>query len=247
MFRFCANLTFLFNELPFLERFGAARSAGFQAVEILFPYDLAAPDIRRLLDLNGLALASMNAPPPNYTGAAPGFPAVPGGEERFRHDFRRALRYARALGAERLQVMAGVARGPAARAAYVANLRWAAAQAGDLTLTIEPVHDGEVPGYFLDCYDLACAVLDEVAAPNLRLQFDAWHAQAITGDALALWARVAPRVAHVQVAGPGRGEPDAATRALVAAIRDSGYDGWIAGEYVPRGPATTDGLGWMRP
>lgn len=243
--RFCANLTFLFTELPFLERFGAARSAGFAAVEILFPYDVAAADIRSRLEANGLALALMNAPPPNYAGGAPGFPAIPDGGERFRHDFRRALRFARALAAERLHVMAGVAAGPAARAAYVENLRWAAAQAEGLMLTIEPAHAGDMPGYFLDGFDLACAVLDEVAAPNLRLQFDAWHAQAITGDARAAWAQVAPRVGHVQVAGPDRGEPDAATLDLIAAIRAGGYDGWIAGEYVPRGQ-TADSLGWMR-
>lgn len=245
MSRFCANLTFLFTELPFLERFGAARTAGFDAVEILFPYDVAAGDIRDRLAVNGLTLASINAPPPNYTGGQPGFPAVPGGEERFRHDFRRALRYANALGAERLQIMSGLGSGPAARATYVANLRWAAAQAGDMTLTIEPVNTKDVPGYFLCCHDLARDVLAEVAAPNLRLQFDAYQAHAITGDAAGVWAEVAPLVSHVQIAGPDRAEPDSGMRALLQVIRDSGYDGWIAAEYAPRGPLTTDGLGWM--
>lgn len=246
--RFCANLTWLFTELPFLDRFGAAKSAGFDAVEVLFPYDCPAPEILDRLAVNDLTLALINGPPPNYAGGASGFPAIPGGEERFRHDFRRAARYAKALGARILHVMAGVAEGPAARAAYVGNLRWAAAQVPGQVLTIEPINPHDMPGYFLADYDLALSVLAEVGAPNLRLQFDAYHAHRITGDVPATWARVAPFVAHVQVAGhPGRHEPAGGEidyPAFFAALDAAGYAGWVSGEYAPRG-RTEDGLGWM--
>lgn len=247
--RLCASLTFLFTELPLAERFGAARSAGFEAVEILFPYDQPAPAILDGLAANGLELVAIAAPPPNYTGGVAGFPAVPGAEERFRHDFRRAARYATALGARMLQVMTGVAQGPAARAACVANLAWAAAQDPARVLLIEPVNEGDMPGCFLDSLDLAQDLIAEVGAPNLRLQFDAYHVQRMTGDAVAAWDRVAPLVGHVQVAGvPGRGEPDGGDLdwpGLRARIGASGYAGWISAEYHPRG-RTAEGLGWMK-
>lgn len=241
--RFCANLSTLFLERPFLERFAAARAAGFEAVEILFPYDVPVPEILERLDATGLPLALINCPPPNYAGGPRGFAAVPGGEERFRHDFRRAARYAAALGVEHLHVMAGVAEGEAARAAFVANLAWAAAAAPKQSLTIEPINRGDMPGYFLADYGLALAVLDEVGAANLRLQFDAHHARIITGDAHRAWEAVGARVAHVQVAGAGRHEPD--DPALLERMNRDGYRGWVSGEYHPHG-ATEAGLGWMR-
>lgn len=174
--RFCANLSLLFTELPFLERFGAARAAGFEAVEVLFPYDDPAPQILDRLDAARLPLVLINCPPPNYSGGPRGFAAVPGGEGRFRTDFRRAARYAATLGTKHLHVMAGVAHGPEARAVFARNLAWAAEAAPGLSLTIEPINHHDMPGYFLSDYDLAIEVLEEVAAPNLRLQFDAYHA-----------------------------------------------------------------------
>lgn len=246
--RFCANLTWLFTERPFLERFGAARAAGFDAVEVLFPYDAPVPAMLDALARNDLRLALINAPPPNYTGGPRGFAAVPGGEERFRHDFRRALRQARALGAEVLHVMSGEAEGPEACATCVANLRWAAEQAPGQTLTIEPINRHDMPGYFLADYDLAAEIIAAVGAPNLRLQFDAYHARRITGDVMGTWARVAPLVAHVQVAGfPGRHEPTGGEidyPAFFSLLDRTGYRGWVAGEYAPAA-TTEDGLGWM--
>ncbi|MBP1806090.1 hydroxypyruvate isomerase family protein [Rubellimicrobium aerolatum] len=247
--RFCANLTFLFPELPFLDRFAAARAAGFEAVEVLFPYDLPAPQILDRLDRTGLRLALINGPPPNYADGPRGFAAVPETRDRFRADFRRAARYAATLGAERLHLMAGVAEGPEARATYVENLAWAAAAAPSLPLTIEPINPHDMPGYFLQDFALAAEVIAEVGAPNLRLQFDAYHAHRITGDVLATWAAVAPLVTHVQVAGhPGRHEPDTGEidlRSFLARLDADGYRGWVSAEYHPRG-ATLDGLGWMR-
>ncbi len=247
--RFCANLTMLFTEHPLLERFGAARAAGFDTVEILFPYDDSAADILTCLADNALTLALINAPPPNYTDGPRGFAAVPGGQARFRTDFKRAARYVRALGAKHLHLMAGVAAGPEAKAAFIENLTWAAAEAPGQSLTIEPINHNDMPGYFLNDFDLAAEVLDAVAAPNLHLQFDAYHAHRMTGDVMATWAAHGHRAAHVQVAGyPGRHEPsggDIDYPAFFARLDSDGYAGWVSGEYHPTG-RTEDGLGWTR-
>ena len=240
--RLCANLTLLFTEWPLLDRPQAARDAGFQAVELLFPYDAPVPRLLDRLDAAGLPLVLINSPPPNYAGGPRGFAAVPGLEARFRSDFRRAARMAATLGATLVHVMAGVAEGPQARATYVANLRWAAAAAPALTLAIEPLNPGDAPGYFLADFGLAVAVLDEVAAPNLGLQFDSHHAREITGDVHGTWAATRDRVVHVQVAGRGRHEPD--DPAFLARLDADAYPGWVSGEYHPRA-GTLAGLGWM--
>ena len=243
--RFCANLSMLFTERPFLDRFKAARAAGFEAAEVLFPYDVPAPQVLARLEAAGLPLALINGPPPNYAGGARGFAAVPGLEERFRTDFRRAARYAATLGARHLHLMAGSAEGPEARRTFVANLAWAAAAAPALSLTIEPINQVDMPGYYLADFGLALDLLEEVGALNLRLQFDAYHAHRITGDVLGTWDRVRAQVVHVQVAGyEGRHEPD--DPAFLERLDADGYAGWVSGEYHPRG-RTEDGLGWMRP
>lgn len=247
--RFAANLTTLFAELPFLERFGAARTAGFDAVEVLFPYETPAPDILDRLALNNLSLVLINCPPPNYAGGSAGFAAVPTDADRFRHDFRRAARYAKALGAQHLHVMAGIAQGEVARATFIDNLRWAAAQVPGQSLTIEPINGHDMPGYFLQDYALAVEVLDAVAAPNLRLQFDAYHAHRITGDVMGTWAKMRGRTGHIQIAGfPGRHEPmggEIDYHAFFRALDRDGYRGWVSGEYYPAG-MTASGLSWMQ-
>jgi len=246
--RFCANLTLLFNEHPLLERPAAAAAAGFDAVEILFPYDENGADLKRALDGAGMPLALINAPPPNYAGGSRGFAAIPGGEERFRHDFRRALRYASVLSARHIHIMAGTAEGPEAADTMVRNLDWAAAQAPEQSLTIEPINPHDMPGYFLDDFSVALALLDEVGAPNLHLQFDAYHAHRITGDVPGTWTAVRDHVAHVQIAGhPGRSEPvggEIDYPAFFALLDADSYDGWVSGEYTPAG-RTEDGLGWL--
>lgn len=242
--RFCANLSMLFTEMPFPDRFGAARAAGFAGVEVLFPYEHPAPLILERLGTTGLPLVLINGPPPNYAGGLRGFAAVPGLEGRFRTDFRRAARLARALSAQHLHVMAGAAEGEAARAAFVGNLAWAAAEAPGLSLTIEPINRHDMPAYFLSDFGLALEVLEEVGAPNLRLQFDSYHAHRITGNVLGTWDRVRAWAAHVQVGGyEGRHEPD--DGAFLDRLDADGYAGWVSGEYLPRG-RTADGLGWIR-
>lgn len=247
--RFCANLTFLFTELPLLKRIRAAKQAGFGAVEILFPYDEPAAAIAEEARLAGLPIALINTPPPNWTGGDRGYAAIPGGEARFRGDFERALRFAKVLRPQHIHVMAGRASGPEALATYVRNLRWAAERAPEQSLTIEPINGHDMPGYFLADFPLALAILDQIDAPNLRLQFDAYHAQLIHGDMPATWAACAKHTAHVQVAGvPDRHEPDAGEidyPAFFAALDLAGYAGWVSGEYQPRGH-TLDGLGWTR-
>lgn len=245
---FCANLTWLFTELPFLERFAAAKDAGFDAVEVLQPYDVNAQDIVNELARYELQMVLINCPPPNYTGGDQGFAAIPGLEERFRRDFKRAVRYARTLGARHLHVMSGVADGSDALAVFIDNLRWAAAEAPRQSLTIEPINPDTMPGYFMNDFDLAREVIAAVDAPNLRLQFDAFHAQKITGAVLPAWDRHRDLVVHVQVAQtPDRTEPASGEidyPGFFAVLDADGYDGWVSAEYAPQSD-TVSGLGWM--
>jgi hydroxypyruvate isomerase len=246
--KFAANLTMLFTEFPELERYEAAAAAGFDRVEVLFPYDLPAQETRRELLRHGLSLALINCPPPNYTGGARGFAAQPGLSERFQRDFRRTLRYAEMLKADVVHIMAGAAEGPEARATFVDNLKWACAFAPKQQLTIEPINDVDMPGYFLNDFDLAAEILDEVDAPNLALQFDTYHAYRIHGDVLACWDKHKARVKHIQIGGlPDRHEPLKSKHldypAFFEMLDASGYDGTVSAEYTPL-KRTDQGLGW---
>jgi hydroxypyruvate isomerase len=247
--KFAANISYLFRELPFLDRFAAAADHGFRGVEALFPYDDAVSQMTRRLERAGLEMVLINAPPPNWAGGERGFAAVPGKTERFRHDFTRARRFAEALGARHLHLMAGKASGLLARTTFVENLRWAAAQTPELSLTIEPINGVDMPGYFLNDFDLAAEILDEVAAPNLGLQFDMYHAQKITGDGHAVWETHGHRAVHIQVASvPDRTAPVAGAvdfPAFFARLDETGYGGWVSAEYNPP-PDTRDSLDWMR-
>ncbi|WP_300512621.1 TIM barrel protein [Aliiroseovarius sp.] len=246
--RFAANLSFLFRELPFLDRFQAAADAGFTAVEVLFPYDDAASEITRRLTVNGLTMVLINTPPPNWTGGDRGFAALPGGTDRFRHDFKRALRFAKALRANHLHIMAGKAKGLVAQQTFVENLKWACEQAPDQSLTIEPINHTDMPEYFLHRFDQAAEVLAAVNAPNLGLQFDAYHAQMITGDMLAQWEAYKHLVRHIQIGGyPGRNEPAKGEIDYPAWFRQldaEGYKGFVSGEYHPAAQ-TEAGLTWL--
>ena len=247
--RLAANLSLLFPELPFPDRFGAAAKAGFDAVEILFPYEGDASAIAERLEGSGLPLVLMTAPPPNASGGPRGFAAAPGGEERFGADLRRALDRAERLGARTIHVMSGPGEGHEARAAFVGNLRSATEEAPGRRFAIEPLNRIDNPGYFLSDFDLALEVIDEVDAPNLGLQFDTYHAQIIAGDALAAWDRYGSRVVHVQIGDapgrvePGRGEID--FPGFFEKLRASGYDGYVGAEYNPQAEGER-GLDWMR-
>ncbi|MFN6951631.1 MAG: hydroxypyruvate isomerase family protein [Albidovulum sp.] len=205
--------------------------------------------MRDALVWNDLTFVLMNCPPPNATGGPQGYAAVPGLEERFRRDFDRTLRFARVLKPRHIHVMAGAAEGKEAEAAFIENLRWAAARAPGQSLTIEPINRHDMPGYFLSDFTTAARVLDSVAAPNLALQFDAYHAHRITGDVMATWAAHGGRAVHVKIAGaPGRHEPlggEIDFPAFFARLDAEGFAGWVSAEYAPAG-ATAAGLGWMR-
>lgn len=247
--RFAANLTWLFTELPFMDRFRAAKEAGFDAVEVLFPYDCPTQDMRDQLVWNDLNFVLMNCPPPNATGGPQGFAAAPELKDRFRRDFDRAMRFAAVLKPKFMHIMSGPGDGAQSRATFIENLIWAAARAPKMRLTIEPINPDDMPGYFLNDFDLATDILDTVAAPNLGLQFDAYHARRITGDLMGAWSRYGPRTVHIQMAGhPGRHEPnvgDIDYPEFFARLDADGYRGFVSAEYGPRG-ATSAGLDWMK-
>ncbi|WP_372886877.1 hydroxypyruvate isomerase family protein [Shimia sp.] len=249
MIRFAANISLLFTELPLLDRIAAARDAGFDAVEILFPYDHDPALIRARLQHCGMPLALINTPAPDWQSGGRGSAALPGAEKRFQREFAYALEVAGALGAEKLHVMSGRAGGAAAKERLIANLHWACDAAAGLNLTIEPINTTDMPGYFLDDFDLAADVLDRVKAANLSLQFDAYHAARITGDPVATWARHGHRATHVQIAdAPGRHEPGSGHidfASFFARLEATGYRGYVSAEYHPA-DTTTRGLGWLR-
>lgn len=245
--RFAANLTMLFTEVPSLQRPELAAQAGFDGAEILFPYDHPAAEWERAL--SGLPLALINTPPGNWAAGDRGFAAVPGQEAQFRDGFLRAAEVASRLGAGRVHVMAGVARGPLAEQTYGENLLWACAQAPDLRLTLEPINPDDMPGYFLNDFDQAARILDDLNCPQIGVQFDVWHAARIHGNASAVWEAHRARISHVQIAGfPSRNEPGGGgfdLPALCAELDAAGGDIWISGEYRPA-RATVHGLIWLQ-
>lgn len=231
--KLAANLTWLFTERPLLDRPAAARQAGFDGVEVLFPYDTPPKALKDALDAAGLPLVLINTPKGETTGCA----AIPDAVDRFRNEFAEAVDYARTAGAGTVHVMAGVTQARDARATFSRNLAWAAAEAPDLRLTIEPLNPKDVPGYFLNDFHLAARIVTEVGAVNLRLQFDAYHADMIHGDIDATWRAVRANAGHVQIAAaPARTAPDHRTLGFLCRLGESGYDGWIAAEYDPGGP-----------
>ncbi len=239
--RIGANLTWLFTDVPLLDRPAAAARAGFDLVEVLFPYDVNAADLRRVIHAAGLTLELINTPNCDTRGRA----ALPKDRAAFRADFTSATTYARSAGAPKLHIMSGMTDAPEARATLIDNLTWAAAEAPDLILTIEPLNPKDVPGYFLNDFYQAAEIVAEVAAPNLKLQFDTYHAHMIHGDAVEVWRAVGDLSGHVQIAtAPSRTAPDTTTLATVRTILDWGYHGAICAEYDPSGP-TEDSLDWL--
>lgn len=244
--RFAANLTHLFTEVPMLDRPDWARRTGFDGVEVLFPYDHPVADWEKALA--GMPLALINAPPGDWASGDRGFAARPGYETAFRDSYLRAADYATRLNCPRIHVMAGVAKGPQAESTYVENLAWARAQAPDLGITLEPLNPDDMPGYFLNDFDQAGRIIDDLADPMIGLQFDLWHAARLHGNPALVWEDHLHRVAHVQIAGfPSRNEPGGGGFSLPALCDavDKMEGIWIAAEYRPaRG--TAQGLGWLQ-
>ena len=254
--RFAANLTMLFNEVEFLDRFAAAASAGFKGVEYLFPYAYPKDELAERLRAHDLVQALHNLPSGDWDAGDRGIACHPDRTGEFQDGVGQAIDYATALGCTRLNCLAGVAPAGAApdrlRETFVANLRFAAealAKAA-ITLLTEPINTRDVPGFYLCRSDQALAIIDEVGAPNLALQYDVYHMQIMEGDLAPTIERNLDRIAHVQVADtPGRHEPGSGEinyPFLFDHLDRLGYEGWIGCEYRP-GAGTTDGLGWVRP
>jgi hydroxypyruvate isomerase len=253
--RLAANLTMMYTEHDFLDRFAAAAKDGFRGVEYLFPYEHPAAELRARLDAHGLEQALFNAPPGDWGKGERGLASLPGREDEFRRSIETALDYARVLGNRRLHVMAGlIAPGQDRakhRATYLANLAHAAkaAEALGITIVIEPINTRDIPGFFLNRQDEAHAVCAEVGAKNLKVQMDLYHCQIVEGDLAKKMERYIAGVGHVQVAGvPERHEPDVGELNydyLLAKLDALGYDGWVGCEYRPRA-GTSAGLGWAK-
>ncbi|QFS84561.1 Hydroxypyruvate isomerase [Roseivivax sp. THAF40] len=242
--KIAANISLLTFDVPLVARPDAARAAGFDGVECLFPYVISAQEMNDAL--NGMPLVLINTPVADWDDGARGRAAVPGEVARFAADMHAAIDFARATGTGRIHAMAGKARGADALARFKANLRAACLAAPDLTILIEPLNPFDVPGYFLNDFDQAAEIIGCVGLSNLGLQFDAWHAKRIHGDVAATWTRHADLVRHVQIGGfDARGAPDPDAPEEVAfydAVAESGYDGWISAEYFDAGA----GYDWLR-
>jgi hydroxypyruvate isomerase len=253
--RFAANLAYLFTERPFMERFGAAAAAGFEAVELQFPYDQAPSAVKAELDRHQLTMLGINTAPGRREAGEFGIAAVPGREADFAALFRQALDYVVAIGGRQIHCLAGKVPPegrPAAESAFIRNLAGAAdlARSQDVTLLLEPINPRDRPDYFLNRAEHAADIIAKLERPNVRIQFDFYHAQIMGGDLIRRFEKFLPVIGHVQIAAvPSRHEPDegeVSYPAIFAALDRLGYGGWIGCEYNPRA-RTEDGLAWARP
>jgi 2-dehydrotetronate isomerase len=252
--RFAANISMMFTEVPFLERFERAANAGFKGVEYLFPYEFEASVLREKLDAAGLSQALFNLPPGDWAGGERGMASLPGREDEFKAALGKAVSYAQIIACPTLHVMAGrLPEGtprPQAMDTYLSNLRWACEQVRGLPikLVIEPINNRDIPGYFLNYQYDGRTVIDAVGATNLGLQLDLYHCQIMEGDLAVHIRDYADITAHMQIAGvPQRHEPDLGEvnyPHLFDVIDEVEYSGWVGCEYHPKG-VTEDGLGWL--
>jgi hydroxypyruvate isomerase len=251
--RFAANLSMLFTEVPFLDRFALAARAGFEAVECQFPYDFAPAEIKARLDAHGLRMVLHNLPAGDWAAGDRGIACDPARKDEFRAGLARAIEFATALGVPQLNCLAGKAPSgvddATVRATLIDNLREAAAALGQagLKLLLEPINTHDIPGFYVRRSAQALAILDEVGADNAFLQYDIYHAQRMEGEIAATIERYLPRIGHIQIAdNPGRHEPGTGELAwpfLFAHLDRIGYAGWVGCEYRPA-TTTLAGLGW---
>jgi hydroxypyruvate isomerase len=252
--KFAANLSMMFTEVPFLERFAAAAQAGFMGVEYLSPYDFPAEVLAEELCKHNLENVLFNLPLGNWAAGDRGITCLPRREDEFRAGVATAIAYATRLNTVLVHAMAGIvppADSPAAvHATYIANLKYAAAELAKhgITLLIEAINTRDMPGFFINTQAQAYAVLEEVGAPNLKMQMDLYHMQVMEGDLEIKLRKYASHCGHVQVAGvPQRHEPDTGEvrySYLFDLLDEIGYSGWVGCEYRPAGK-TVDGLGWF--
>ena len=250
--RFAANLTMMFNEWSFLDRFAAAADAGFTAVEFLFPYEHEPAAIAEALRRHDLELALFNMPPGDWTAGERGLAALPTRFEDVRTGVAQALDYGLAAGARRMHLMAGIAPAASsqARSAFERAVRFVAEalQPHRIDVVLEPINPRDMPGYFLNDFTVAAELIHRLALPNLKLQFDIYHRQIIHGDVIRGLEALMPIIGHVQVASvparnePGTGELDDGR--IFDTLDALGYEGYVGCEYRPRG-GTLDGLSWL--
>lgn len=251
--RFAANLTMMFTEVPFLDRFAAAAKAGFDAVEFLFPYDFDPVEIAKALADNGLTQALFNLPAGNWAAGERGMAALPDRQADFRASVATALTYAQATKVGRVHVMSGIAdrKDASAAATYRSSLAYLSDQAGQngLDVVIEPINPRDMPGYFLNDFNFAADLIADLGLPNLKLQFDIYHRQIIHGDVLIGIQEMMPIIGHVQIAAvPLRHEPctgELDDVFVLNALDSFGYTGYVGCEYRPAGE-TVSGLGWLK-
>jgi len=252
--KFAANLTMLFNEVPFIDRFERAARAGFESVEFLFPYAFAAAEISARLKNNRLKLVLHNLPAGDWDAGERGIACLPDRVDEFRESVGRAIEYATALGAPQVNCLAGKtplgATADMLRKTLVANLRFAASELkkAGVKLLIEPINTYDIPGFYLNRTAQAISIIDEVGSDNLYLQYDIYHAQRMEGELAATLAKHLARIAHVQIAdNPGRNEPGSGEINYVFLFQHLeriGYKGFVGCEYKPAG-TTEAGLRWL--
>ena len=253
--RFNANLTMLFTEVPFLQRFARARKAGFEAVEFLFPYEFEKDAVKQALSENGLRQVLFNLPAGDWAAGERGFAIFPDRVEEFRRGVASAIDYAEAFGCRQINCLSGVVRGDYSaetlHATFVANLRFAAEELKQhgVKALIEPINHYDIPGFFLNTVEQADAIINEVGSDNLFIQYDLYHQQRTRGELIGTYQRYKDRIAHIQLAdNPGRNEPGTGEinyDFVFAELDAAGYDGWIGCEYKPK-TTTEEGLGWLR-
>jgi hydroxypyruvate isomerase len=252
--RLAANLSMMFNEVPFLDRFAAAGKAGFKAVEFLFPYEFPAAELRTRLADAGLTQALFNAPPGDWGKGERGLASLPGRQQEFRDGIHKALEYATVLDCPIVHVMAGIPTGVApvtAAALYATNLAWASEQAlaAGKKLVIEPINHRDMPGYYLNTVEQGAAIVEAIGRDRLGLQFDIYHCQVTQGDVTKRLETLFPVVAHIQIADvPARNEPGTGEIGwdyVFKRIDALGYAGWVGCEYRPAGD-TVAGLAWRQ-
>lgn len=253
MLKLAANLSMMFNEMPFLDRFDAAAKAGFSAVEFLFPYDFPAVELKRRLAANGLTQALFNMPPGDWANGERGLASLPGRQQEFRNNVAIALEYAEILDCKLIHCMAGIP--PAgthpvtAAALFASNVAWAAEQAHQAgrRLALEPINHRDMPGYHLNTMAQGAAVVDALGIDRVGLQFDIYHCQTTEGDVTKRMAALIDRIVHMQIADvPARNEPgtgEIGWEFVFRQIDALGYQGFVGCEYRPAGD-TVAGLGW---
>ncbi|CDN50997.1 2-oxo-tetronate isomerase [Neorhizobium galegae] len=254
--KFSANLSFLYQDLPFLDRFAAAAKDGFGGLEYLGPYAEPKEKVVDALKASGLVQALFNVPSGDWAGGERGIACLPDRVQEFRDGVALALDYAKALGCGQVNVISGlVAKGAdvdALEKVLVDNLKYAAPRCADagVRLLIEPINLRDIPGFFLSTTDHAERVLDKVGSDNLYIQYDFYHMQVMQGDLIPTFTRLKERIAHVQIAdNPGRNEPGTGEINYDFILRELdrlGYDGWVGCEYRSKA-GTSEGLGWMKP